>query len=109
MLWEIYVPTISNDGKPFRTRHHKEWDGRVRRISNGLTIYKPAKGQWIDNSTETLYEERMIPVRIACTEKQIIEIMKITQKHYDQIDVMAYRVSDNVLFLSKVNEYDKMG
>jgi hypothetical protein len=103
MLWEIYVPTISNEGKPFRTRHHKVWDERVRKISSGLTIYKPAKGQWIDRTDDKLYEERMIPVRIACNEVQIRKIMEITKQHYKQIDVMAYQVSDRVIFLSDTN------
>lgn len=103
MLWEIFVPTISNEGKPFRTRHHKVWDQRVRTIAGGLTIYKPSKGQWIDTNTDTLYEERMIPVRIACNEDQIRKIMELTAKHYNQIDVMAYKISDTVLFLSQIN------
>lgn len=100
-LWEILVPTINNEGKPFRTRHHKEWDKVVRNISGGMTILTPCKGQWIDKSTEVLYEERMIPVRIACTRNQIIQIMKFAKVHYKQIDILAYKVSDDVIFLSK--------
>lgn len=102
-LWEIMVPTISNDGKPFRTRHHKVWDKRVRVISGGLTIFKPSKGQWIDKKTDKLFEERMIPVRIACNEKEIVKIMEITKQHYNQIDVLAYEISTRVLFLSELN------
>ena len=97
-LYEIMVPTISNEGKPFRTRHHREWDRQVREISNGLTIYTPAKGQWIDEDSGELFVERMIPVRIACTSSEIYIIMEITTNHYDQIDVMAYVVSEEVLF-----------
>ena len=98
-LWEILVPTMFEDNKnPVRLRHHKKWDDYVRAISNGLTIMKPAKGQWIYNGD--IYEDRVIPVRITCTEKQIIQIMKFTKKHYRQIDVMAYVVSEKVLFLS---------
>lgn len=100
-LWEIYVPTISNEGKPFRTKMHKEWDTRVRRISNGLTIYKPALGQWVDNETNELYVERVIPVRVACTKEEILKIMKITRDFYNQIDVLAYKLSSEVLFLKE--------
>ena len=59
------VPTMSNDKKPFRTRYHRVWDEKVRKISGGLTIMKPAVGQWLSNDDE-LFKERMIPVRIAC-------------------------------------------
>jgi len=100
-LWEILVPCQSNDGKLIRTRHHKEWDKLVRKIAGGLTIMKPAKGIWVHE--ETLFEERMIPVRVACTAHDIQEIMKITMEHYKQIKVMAYRVSDHVLFLDETD------
>ena len=73
------------------------WDEKVRAISGGLTVLKPAKGQWIA-PCGTLHAERMIPVRIACTESEIEEIMDITIEHYNQDEVMAYRVSDVVKF-----------
>jgi len=101
-VWEIMVPTVSNDGKPFRLRHHREWDKQVNRISNGMTILTPCKGQWIDLLTNSLYNERMIPVRIVCDRKQIIQIMKITQRHYNQIDVLAIKISSEALFLSNI-------
>lgn len=101
-LWEILVPTIRNNGKPFRTRYHRVWDAKVREISNGLTIFKPAIGQWISRD-ENLYTERMIPVRISCTEEQIDQIADMTAKYYSQLAVMYYKVSDHVV----VKHYDK--
>lgn len=95
-LYEIFVPTVSNEGKPFRTRHHKEWDKKVHRISNGLTVLSPVKGQW-KSLTGELFIERMIPVRIACTREQIDKIIDMTLKHYDQLAVMAYKISDEVI------------
>ena len=100
ILWEIMVPTKFNDGRPIRTRHHKAWDDKVRVISGGLTIYKPAIGQWISSEKE-LFKERMIPVRIACTESDINMIMEITMKHYDQLAVMAYVISEKVIIKQK--------
>ena len=97
-LWEILVPTARNSGKPFRTRHHREWDKRVRRISGGLTIMQPAKGQWI-SPTGALFAERVIPVRIICTREQIDKIIEITIKHYDQLAVLAYKISDEVVLV----------
>jgi hypothetical protein len=104
MVWEIYVPTISNDGKPFRLRHHRVWDSRVHRITGGLTILTPCKGFWVDKEDEKLHNERMIPVRIVCSEKDIIRIMEITKEHYKQIDVLAYKISEQALFLSDLNK-----
>jgi hypothetical protein len=102
-LWEILVPCVRNSGKPFRTRHHKEWDRQVRKISKGITVMTPAKGQWL-NADGDLYEERMIPVRIACGEDEIKKIMDIAAKHYKQRAIMAYLVSDFVL-IKEYNEY----
>lgn len=94
-LWEILVPCQWNNGKPVRTRHHKEWDKQVRKISDGLTILSPAKGQWVYNGI--LYEERVIPVRIVCSKEDINKIMDITAKHYRQIAVIAYIISKDVI------------
>lgn len=97
-LYEIMVPCQWNNGKPVRTRHHKEWDKVVRKLTGGLTLYKPAIGQWVDKKTDILYNERVIPVRIACTENQIKQIATFTLVHYKQIQVMVYVVSEKVLF-----------
>ncbi len=95
-IYEILVPTASNDGKPFRTRYHRVWDDKVRAITNGLTIFPVAKGQWKDKD-KNLYIERMIPVRIACTLEQINKIADFTAKYYDQKAVMFYLVTDKVV------------
>ena len=101
-VWEIYVPTVRNNGKPYRTRHHKEWDARVRRITHGLTIMPPSKGQWVAPGTNELYSERMIPVRIVATRDEIKKIINITFTHYDdQLAILAYKVSSEVLLVNK--------
>lgn len=94
-LYEILVPTQTNAGKPIRTRQHREWDTRVRRIAGGLTVFAPAKGQWVCPAGE-LFKERMIPVRIMCTAEEIEDIAFITAMFYDQKAVMFYCVSDEV-------------
>ena len=97
MLWEILVPRKWNNGKPIRTRHHREWDKRVKAITGGLTIYPPTiKGEWISPEGET-YIDSTIPVRIACNREQINKIMDITGHHYRQLAVMAYKISEEVL------------
>ena len=99
-LWEILVPTTSNEGKPFRTRYHRVWDAKVRAISNGLTILTPAKGQWVSNDGK-LYSERMIPVRILCTKSEIDKIIDITMDYYSQLAILAYKISDECILKHK--------
>lgn len=98
LLWEILVPTEKRlqPGKFYTARYHRVWDSKVREITGGLTILTPAKGQWISPSGE-LFVERMIPVRIAATREQINEIIDLTLEYYDQLAVMCYKVSDEVI------------
>lgn len=98
-LWEILVPTMRNNGVPYRTRYHRVWDEKVRQISGGLTIMTPSKGQWISSENGQLFIERMIPVRIACTKDEIIEIAMMTKKYYEQKKIMVYRIADEVHFI----------
>lgn len=70
-------------------------DEKVRAITGGLTILSPAKGQWVSPSGE-LFKERMIPVQVACTEEQIEQIADLTAKHYDQLAILFYCVSNNI-------------
>jgi hypothetical protein len=99
-MFEILVPTLRNDGKPFRTRYHRVWDQKVREISGGLTIFQPVKGQWISKEGQ-LFTERMIPVRIICSDEQIMNIIRFTMKYYDQLAILAYEISNNVLLIHK--------
>lgn len=97
-LWQILVPTVRN-GKPIRTRYHRVWDSYVRSLSGGLTILRPAKGQWVHPVSAELVEERMIPVLIACSRADILQILEYTKSYYEQDLVMASKVSEEVLFV----------
>lgn len=94
-IYEILVPTISNEGKPFRLRYHRVWDKYVRNITGGLSILTPIKGQWLNRNS--LYIERMIPVRIACTEEQINIIADYTAKYYKQKAIMYYIIGQVII------------
>jgi hypothetical protein len=94
-LWQIMVPCNWNDGRPVRTRHHKEWDRRVRKITGGLTVLPPGKGQWENEGV--LYSDRVIPVNVIATENQMNQIADITMQHYDQLAVMYFKVSDHAI------------
>lgn len=100
-LWEILVPTMRRvGGKPYTTRYHRVWDKEVRAISGGLTILTPAKGQWIAPDGE-LFVERMIPVRFLATREQADRIIDYTLKYYDQLAVLCYRVSTEVILRNR--------
>jgi hypothetical protein len=43
----------------------------------------------------------MIPVRIAATRAQIDQILNMTMAYYDQLAVLCYRVSDEVILLER--------
>ena len=96
IMWEILVPTVRNDGRPFRLRYHRVWDAKVREISSGLTVMKAAVGQWINPADHELFKERVIPVRFLGTRSQKDEIVDMTCIYYDQLAVLCYSVSHDV-------------
>jgi hypothetical protein len=98
-MWEILVPTERRlqPGKYYTTRYHRVWDEKVRAITGGLTIMVPARGQWIDPITGELFRERMIPVRILATREQIEKVVDLTLSYYDQLAVLCYKISDEVI------------
>ena len=101
-LWEILVPTEKRvpEGPTsnlyYTTRFHRVWDAKVREMTGGLTIMQPIRGEWVSEDAK-LYRERNIPVRIVCTRDQINAIVDMTLVYYDQLAVMAYKVSDEVI------------
>ena len=61
----------------------------------------PAKGQWINPTTGELFRERMIPVRIMATREEIEKVVDFTLKYYDQLAVLCYKISDEVILRYK--------
>jgi len=97
-LWEILVPTVRNDGRPFKLRYHKVWDDKVKAIAGGLTVVAPVRGTWVSSDDET-FQERMIPVRIMCSRDEIMKIATMTKGYYEQLAVMVYRISSEVFIV----------
>jgi hypothetical protein len=98
-LWEVLVPTVRRvGGKPYTTRFHRVWDAKVRAIAGGLTVLRPSVGYWTSPAGD-IVRERMIPVRVACTEEQARAIGAMTLRYYDQEAVMLCRVSDKVVMV----------
>ncbi len=98
-LYEILVPA-SNGKQRFSYEHHKEWDAFVIGLASGITVMKAGKGEWVSPDGK-LYKDRIIPCRIACTEKDIDKILDFTIKHYSQEAVMAYCISEEVIIRHK--------
>ena len=96
-LWQIFVPSTDNTGKEFSLMKHHEWDNKVKNIAGGLTINKRSRGVWQSPMTGKLFEEKVIPVLIYCTRKEIEKIMDITLVHYSQEEVMCFKVSNEVI------------
>jgi hypothetical protein len=98
-MWEILVPTERrlSPGRYYTTRYHRVWDKKVRDITGGLTIMAPARGQWTHPITGELFVERMIPVRIMATREEIEKVVDVTLKYYDQLAVLCYKISDEVI------------
>jgi hypothetical protein len=67
-------------------------------LAGGLTIFRSATGEWV-NQSGTIFREKMIPVRVACSEEAIRRIIDFTIQHYDQEAVMAHRLSEQVLIV----------
>ncbi len=119
-MWEILVPTEKRVKAPmprpedgwgddiagalehwlrrqsYTTRYHRVWDAEVRKITGGLTITAPVKGEWVSPDGE-LFRERMIPVRIVATRDQIEQVIQLTLTYYDQLAVLCYKLSDEVI------------
>ena len=97
-LWEILVPTVSNEGKPYRLRYHRVWDEQVKAISGGLTVVAPVRGTWVSPEGDE-FKERMIPVRIRCSQEAMMEIAQHTKKYYDQLAVMVIKISEETYII----------
>tara|TARA_Y100000034_G_scaffold134649_1_gene203710 strand:+ start:1099 stop:1614 length:516 start_codon:yes stop_codon:yes gene_type:complete len=93
-LWCILVPTHHNNGIEIKETTHHIWDEKVRKIVGGLTLNKTIKGVW---GSEVIYRERMIPVHIGCSKREIEKIIDMTKVFYKQEKVMAYLISPKVI------------
>lgn len=121
-MWEILVPTekrikanvpSTNDvgydlamyriKNAYSTRYHRVWDAKVRAITGGLTVMQPVKGDWLSSEGE-LFRERMIPVRIVATRDQINAIIDMTMEYYDQLAILCYKISDEVILKHKYSQ-----
>lgn len=99
-MWEVLVPTVSNSGRPFTVRHHRQWDAHVKAIAGGMTLVQPVRGSWVEPDSGEEFTERVIPVRIMCTREQIVAICKETARFYDQLAVLATLVANETVLVT---------
>lgn len=101
-LWQIMVPCNFNDGKPVRTRHHKEWDRQIQNIlsQKGMTIHTPGKGKWTNPKDGTTYVDRVIPVTLIASKDEMEKIAGITLKHYKQLAVLYFKISSETYIVN---------
>ncbi|MCX6753028.1 MAG: hypothetical protein NTW62_01615 [Candidatus Nomurabacteria bacterium] len=99
ILWEILVPTHFNSHEKIEISHHKEWDLFVEQITKGLTIESPTRGIWLDENNNK-YEERMIPVKISGSKKQMLKIADFTARHYKQKAISFYKISEEMYIIN---------
>lgn len=95
-LYEILIPKTFQDGTKISLVYHQAWDEFVMSFSGGVTIFRPVVGKWMHDGK--MYSEEMIPVRFICRESDLKEILDFTLRHYAQICIMVYRLSDKVTF-----------
>lgn len=97
-LWELLVPAHTfNDGERISLLHHREFDRYVESIAGGLTIMKPVRGMWREETSDNSFHEPMIPIRIMCNKEQVMRIIDFTISHYRQKAVICYKLSDEVI------------
>ena len=106
-MWEIFIPATYVNGGGLRHNYllskHQEWDEKVKQISGGLTVFHETQGIWVNPHNNETIREPMILVRIACNERQIMDIAKITLDHYNEKAVLFYKVSSDVRLVTKDN------
>ena len=69
-------------------------------LVGGMTIFASGRGRWKDSSGKEC-TEKIIPVRIMCSKKQMEKIVKFTMLHYRQQAVMFYEVTEKVKIVSR--------
>lgn len=92
-VWEVLVPSADNDGKVFSNEYHEEWDTMVRDVAMGRKGSGLTERMWIDKGEI----QELIPTRIMCTRQQFDRILDFTLIHYDQKQVIGYKISDEVI------------
>jgi hypothetical protein len=105
--FEIWVPCEKPPHWPgkkryFSTKYHRQWDSKVVALAGGISIMHPAKGSWVFQ--DKLFSERMIPVRVSCTDEQFVKIRDLTGKYYGQLAIFCIKLGQELTQYFPENE-----
>ncbi len=90
-LYEILLPAAAPPAR------HRAWEKHVASLAGGVSLPPgQIRGRW-KGKGDSLTRERQIPVRVACLRSELSRILRFTARHYRQEEVMAYRISDQVV------------
>lgn len=92
-LWEILIPVADNDGDIFPRGYTKKWEKKVLDMAGGYSALNPWNGAW--KNGDKIYRERMTPYRIRCDEDTIAELANLAGKHFGQLAMMYYEISND--------------
>lgn len=104
-LYEIQIPVAPNlpevficdKNGNFNQEYHDRFLAKVLTVANGYTALPIVEGAWINGSGKT-FIEKMIPVRIFCTDENITEIASFAKRHYDQEAIFVVELGTAIFF-----------
>lgn len=100
-MWEILVPTNMKNGLKIGKTRHKDFDAFVREKSDGLTILRSGRGEWVDKDANNVVRENMIPVRFIGSRGDAKSIAKFARTHYKQHTILCYAISSEIITVTE--------
>lgn len=92
-VWQVLIPDKTNKGKKFEPEHRAKFDTYVLKAAGRYTIMPEVEGADADG------KETMIPYVISCREDVAVTIVKTAQQHYNQKNIMWWKLSDEARFM----------
>lgn len=95
-LYEILIPIADNAGFVFSDSHRKLFFDMLIGETSGLSILPNLQGFWEEKGK--IYEDINTPLRVICTGEDIKRFANTAKEHFDQLAILYYQISDNVVF-----------
>ncbi len=106
--FEILIPVAPNKGEPttdemyakldfnkdgtiFNKAHHGTFIRKVLTVAGGYSWLPEIDGAWVNSHCEVV-KEKMIPIRVACTDENIKEIASFAKQHYEQEAIFVLEI-----------------
>lgn len=88
-LWGMYVPTKLID---------RDDEEEILKYSNGLT-HSFVNGTWVDKEGNKHYDVSVYYI-FSATRKEVYDLASFFSKKYNQQEIMAFRISDEIIFFT---------